>query len=1018
MLVLHEQLKRAIPALEEVDKAFVAQFNKHDPIMLAQTSFFMQLGIENPELMKAGFNLYKSVSASFHTDMYDMINKFQNGKLSWANAMKQFKSMTGANYKDLFKAGAMSVGNEYYDKLGMTRRDISFLNKARRNEMKYFKRFLNDIKNPLHKPRHPYLKRAGYYSNTGKAQFYNGMLAGAGDKVWIYWRLGVPQLEHCDVCPILSKKRYTWKTLPTTPRAGDTPCLFRCYCRLEFKPRDGKLKGGDPDRGIHHGLGGDLFPKTTADNMAGKITDKFGKLVDAPDELMQKHHEIRRKLNQARQMMEGTHGTKYKIDWIKKRRMYNRQLLELGKQHPGYRFLPTEAVGDLVGSMRSAMAKGGYLMKPHEFQMLKPGDEVVWLRGLQAETGQIIRFTDGTLGIRFGTGRAIKINSLGDCCFALKGDYLNARMGDVFAQRFGATQDQIIQMDRWMLMDDVIGQADLKYFSDKLGRPVTAKEVRDWIGKYRLEVYNAGGDTLTKYTVNGKLSSTRDNLHKKLMEKILDKGTTGNDALFTGGYSGSGKSAILDKLYPGWKDKYVNLNTDMIKDMLARADDLASGVISHPDQYKGLGYRAGLYHEESKVILKQLMAEVQARGLNILYDGTMANFGASRVDWLTQLQKSGYKATGVFADLSLQNCQYRAISRAKIGNDLRFVDPYLIMSQEGKCLKNFKSLQKYFDDWKHYSTDVPKGVDPILLREKTLQDMVKAVAKDVGRRVPKFVNTQEAVQWLKTNVAESIEARRYTEATIGVLKLDALQGLAEMLDDIMAKYSLGPEGQRRLAFLNATNSGGRRRNAYANLATGRLGINLGDQVQNRGTSTQIKRRLDWLETNIRNGVSNISYLETHFSQTASTLTKIANYKRALDAFLIEQDMLTKTLTAMKSKTYNSWEYHSSHSVGNKIGAKIKIVVAHEAGHIIHELNLTKVKRFFVQKGYTMETSSSGYMNRCDAPIGWEDKFAITLRGKDNFFECIAENFALYMNGNSQRIHSEMRQLFKALEFKP
>jgi len=41
----------------------------------------------------------------------------------------------------------------------------------------------------------------------------------------IYWVLGTPMTEHCDVCPIYAKRKWTWETLPTTPGAGDTPCI-------------------------------------------------------------------------------------------------------------------------------------------------------------------------------------------------------------------------------------------------------------------------------------------------------------------------------------------------------------------------------------------------------------------------------------------------------------------------------------------------------------------------------------------------------------------------------------------------------------------------------------------------------------------------------------------------------------------------------------------------------------------------------------------------------------------------
>jgi len=54
--------------------------------------------------------------------------------------------------------------------------------------------------------------------------------------------------SHCDVCPIYAKRKWTWETLPTTPGAGDTPCIVSgrigIYTSKGLK-RISRIKPGD-----------------------------------------------------------------------------------------------------------------------------------------------------------------------------------------------------------------------------------------------------------------------------------------------------------------------------------------------------------------------------------------------------------------------------------------------------------------------------------------------------------------------------------------------------------------------------------------------------------------------------------------------------------------------------------------------------------------------------------------------------------------------------------------------------
>lgn len=80
--------------------------------------------------------------------------------------------------------------------------------------------------------------RAAMYADAAGAAYNVGASLGAPDGALIWWRLG--STEHCWECPVISANSpYTRESLPTTPRAGTTPCRARCACFLEINPAQG-----------------------------------------------------------------------------------------------------------------------------------------------------------------------------------------------------------------------------------------------------------------------------------------------------------------------------------------------------------------------------------------------------------------------------------------------------------------------------------------------------------------------------------------------------------------------------------------------------------------------------------------------------------------------------------------------------------------------------------------------------------------------------------------------------------
>ena len=96
--------------------------------------------------------------------------------------------------------------------------------------------------------------------------------------------------------------------------------------------------------------------------------------------------------------------------------------------------------------------------------------------------------------------------------------------------------------------------------------------------------------------VRGMYGRDRAIMHNRIARFITQQGKVAQkgkaDLLMTGGYPGSGKSTMLDKAFKGWRDKYVHLDSDHIKGLLASLDDTT------------ITWNAAKYHEEADDIIK------------------------------------------------------------------------------------------------------------------------------------------------------------------------------------------------------------------------------------------------------------------------------------------------------------------------------------------------------------------------------------------------------------------------------
>jgi predicted ABC-type ATPase len=274
-----------------------------------------------------------------------------------------------------------------------------------------------------------------------------------------------------------------------------------------------------------------------------------------------------------------------------------------------------------------------------------------------------------------------------------------------FMKKYSLTADQTASYKRFMKLDSSTAMQMMKR-----KRTSRVNIIRQSTSARRKLL--GATDSIDRNTVNGNLTNARKKVHEKIINQILTKGrikdkVTGKwiefdlpiakagkqELLTTGGYPGSGKSTMLDQIFPGWQKKFVHLDSDRIKELLAMADGVE------------LRWRAPLYHAESKILLNKIKKMAIEQNRHILYDATMKTTDKF-IKAIKLYKDSGYKVTAAFADLPIEQAMERAIARF-LGESGRFVDPVYIITHGNQNIATFNELKRIVNSWSQYSTNVP-----------------------------------------------------------------------------------------------------------------------------------------------------------------------------------------------------------------------------------------------------------------------------------------------------------------------
>jgi hypothetical protein len=356
---------------------------------------------------KASIGLWGQAASSYEASLSKLVNgwfdsvgtTFKHPKgLSSALSprLANFEKAMLDSYSKAFQAGGLKMGNSSYrDIKNLTASNKRLIRRMVSKEMGYLKRYLSqDGVKKLAGKSYRGLSRAQGFVNSLDAQFFNGMLAGAGDNQIFFWELGGAVVMHCPDCIILNvDSPYLKQNLPTVPRAGETQC--HSYCKCVLRAEGLQAEYGTPFQGS--GLPMDAQCGVW-DAEGAPVSGSVQKLFD----------DLYRQLNLARGKIAATAGDMQK-KWVAARIQVNQDIINLSKSYK-VRVVPRWSVKDITTNIRTLTGKG--LSHIDNLNKLASGMEIYIVNGGSMQIATV-EMKDGVLGFNI-TGRWIKADSADD----------------------------------------------------------------------------------------------------------------------------------------------------------------------------------------------------------------------------------------------------------------------------------------------------------------------------------------------------------------------------------------------------------------------------------------------------------------------------------------------------------------------------------------------------------------------------------------------------------------------------
>lgn len=216
------------------------------------------------------------------------------------------------------------------------------------------------------------------------------------------------------------------------------------------------------------------------------------------------------------------------------------------------------------------------------------------------------------------------------------------------------------------------------------------------------------GDLLSKQIdENGRLSKSRETLHKRLVLKRFNgvrKPKEGEPRVMTflGGGTAVGKSTFTKSEGSGFPTRQdaVFIDSDEIKGEIPEYKKMVSEGKTDD--------AAAFAHEESSAIGKRAMKVAQNNGFNVVLDGTGDGKLEAMRGKIAQARAAGMRVEGVYCTCSIEEALKRAIARGKKTG--RFVNEERIKSLHKNVSIIFPQIIKDFDKLDLYDTSTRKPI--------------------------------------------------------------------------------------------------------------------------------------------------------------------------------------------------------------------------------------------------------------------------------------------------------------------
>ena len=258
---------------------------------------------------------------------------------------------------------------------------------------------------------------------------------------------------------------------------------------------------------------------------------------------------------------------------------------------------------------------------------------------------------------------------------------------------------------------------------------------------------------------DGNISAERRQVHAAVIashfEGISPESGT-RVATILGGGPASGKSSVLSSgvVNTGDADKTITVDPDHIKGLLPGYKEMSVETES----------AAGVYHEESSALAKNLYSQTLEYGANAVYDGTGDGSVKSLMKKINEAKEAGYKANGEYVTVDVEEAVRRNQKRYEDGmaNYLsgksstapRMPDPDLVRKKHAAVTDISVECAASFDCINIWDNNVPKGSAPILIATGGSGNPLKAVDAE---RFQKYLDKGEK-SWVLNEKGEAVPA--------------------------------------------------------------------------------------------------------------------------------------------------------------------------------------------------------------------------------------------------------------------